>query len=208
MCARSPVAPQISHLWLKRIGHRILSPLRRTCARYTWGLSPESKSLLFSQYLLPISKNHLLISSPLFKQNPQCVCVCLFGNLETATNGSIPTLRFSSSYLEGPMRYDDSARNKPDLLAPSKCMNNHSHFQSIASFSSHFYASSAPSSWEVSIFSKNSCPCLPRRERVRRDFCKNTFTCQWSGVLLKVGHDCTFPALKRLGKLWLQRGRT
>ena len=40
VCALSPVAPQISHLWLKRIGHRILSPLRRTCARYTCGLSP------------------------------------------------------------------------------------------------------------------------------------------------------------------------
>ena len=123
VCALSPVAPQISHLWLKRIGHRILSPLRRTCARYTCGLSPERKLFHLNQY--PTFKSHLLIrSSPLFKQKPQCVC--FFENLETAINGSIPTLRFSSSYLEGPVRYNDSARNGLVLLAPSKSMNNHS----------------------------------------------------------------------------------
>ena len=46
VCALSPVAPQISHLWLKRIGHKILSPLRRTCVRYTSGLSPVKRNIL------------------------------------------------------------------------------------------------------------------------------------------------------------------
>ena len=118
MCALSPVAPQISHLWLNRIGHNILSPLRRTCARYTCGLSPKSKYV--DPHLFPFFESHFIIRcAPLFKQNPQWVCVCFFGTLAMAMSGSIPTLRFSSSYLEGPVRYDNMAENGLTPSVPS-----------------------------------------------------------------------------------------